>query len=81
MGYNAFGLTLLPLLAGVGWLFFNGRSTIGRLLVILGAAIIFAGIIANLHIYFRPTSLFNTLVMLALVVGGLGLIARSLRPR
>jgi uncharacterized protein len=32
-----------------------------------------------MSIYFRPTSLFNTLVMLVLLVGGLGLIARSLR--
>jgi uncharacterized protein len=80
-GYNAFGLTLVPLLAGIGWLFFDGRSTVGWLLVILGAAIIFAGIIANLHMYFRPTSLFNTLIMLGLLVGGLGLIARSLRAQ
>lgn len=78
-GYHTFGLTLLPLLAGIGWLFFDGRSTFGWLLVILGTAIIFVGIIANLHIYFRPTSLFNTLIMLGLLVGGLGLIARALR--
>jgi len=39
-----------------------------------------AGVIANMHIYFRSTSLFNTLLMLILLVGGLGLIARSLRP-
>jgi hypothetical protein len=44
-----------------------------------GAAIIFVGIIANLSIYFRPASLFNTLIMLALLIGGLGLIARALR--
>jgi zinc transporter ZupT len=79
-GYNSFGLTLLPLLAGIGWLFFDGRSTLGWLLVIFGAAIIFIGIIANLSIYFRPTSLFNTVLMLVLLVGGLGLIARALRP-
>jgi hypothetical protein len=78
-GYNAFGLTLVPLLAGIGWLFFDGSSVLGWLLVILGAVIIFVGIIANLHIYFRPTSLFNTLIMLGVLVGGLGLIARSLR--
>ena len=36
---------------------------------------------ANLHIYFQPTSLFNTLVMLILLAGGLGLIARALRPQ
>jgi hypothetical protein len=37
-------------------------------------------VIANLHIYFQPTSLFNTLAMLILLVGGLGLIARALLP-
>lgn len=36
--------------------------------------------LADMHIYFRPTSLFNTLVMLILFVGGLGLIARALGP-
>ena len=46
---------------------------------LLTAAIILAGIIANLQVYFRPTSLFNTLMMLALLAGGLGLVARSLR--
>lgn len=78
-GYNAFGLTLLPMLFGVGMLFFNGKSMIGWLLTIAGAAIILVGIISQLEIYFRPTSLFNTLVMLVLLAGGLGLIARSLR--
>jgi hypothetical protein len=37
-------------------------------------------VLANLHIYFQPTSLFNTIVMLVLVVGGLGLIARAMLP-
>ncbi len=78
-GPNTFGLTLIPLLFGVGILFFNGKSLTGWLLTILGAMIIFAGIITNLNVYFRPTSLFNTLVMLVLLVGGLGLIARSVR--
>jgi len=34
----------------------------------------------NLRIYFEPTSLFNTLTMLVLLAGGLGLVARSLKP-
>jgi hypothetical protein len=78
-GYNPFGLSLLPLLLGVGLLFVNGRSIIGWLLMWAGAIIIFVGILAHLEIYFRPTSLFNTLLMLVLLVGGLGLVARSLR--
>ena len=78
-GANAFGLTLLPLLVGVGLLFFNGRSVAGWLLAIVGCAIILAGILMNMDIYFRQTSLFNTLVMLVLLAGGIGLVARSLR--
>jgi hypothetical protein len=79
-GYNAFGLSLLPLLFGIGILFFNGRSAAGWLLTFVGVVIILAGIIANLGVYFQPTSLFNTLVMLVLLAGGIGLVARSLRP-
>jgi hypothetical protein len=79
-GASTFGITLVPLLFGVGLLFWNGRSLIGWLLTVAGALFILAGVLANMHIYFRPTSLFNTLVMLVLFVGGLGLIARSLSP-
>jgi hypothetical protein len=80
-GYNAFGLSLVPLLFGILLLFYNGKGILGWLLVVAGLAIIGAGILANLTILFRPTSLFNTLIILVLLVGGLGLIARSLLPR
>lgn len=72
---------LLPLLAGIGWLFYDGRSIGGWMLAAAGALIILAGIIANLHLYFAPTSLFDTLVMLGLLAAGLGLVARSLRAQ
>jgi multisubunit Na+/H+ antiporter MnhF subunit len=78
-GYNAFGLSLIPLLLGIGLLFFDGRSTIGWVLTFGGLIIIFAGIIANLNIYFSPTSLTDTMIMLGLLAAGLGLVARSFR--
>jgi hypothetical protein len=77
--YGGFGPTLLPLLVGVGFLFYNGKSIIGWLCTALGLAIILAGVLTNMDIYFRQTTLFNTIVMLGLLFGGLGLIARSLR--
>ena len=79
-GTSTFGITLIPMLIGIGMMFFNGRSVIGWLLTVAGALFILAGVIANMHIYFQPTSLFNTLVMVILLVGGLGLIARAIRP-
>ena len=77
-GGNTFGITLIPMLIGIALLFWNGRSIIGWLLTVAGAVFIVAGVIANMHIYFQPATLFHTLVMLVLLVGGIGLIARSM---
>jgi hypothetical protein len=73
-------LSLIPLILGVGTIFFNGRSRLGWGLVIASMIIILAGILLNLHFQFQPTSLFNVLLMLTLMASGLGLILRSLRP-
>lgn len=80
-GFNSFGLSLVPLLVGVGFLFYNGKSVLGWILTLLGFGIIVAGILMNMDIYFKSTSLYNTLIMLILLAGGLGLILRSLRPQ
>jgi hypothetical protein len=77
-GYNTFGLSLVPLIFGIGFVFFNGRSVIGWLLVFIGVVIIGAAILMNLQIYFQPTSLFNTIIMLILLFGGIGLIGRAI---
>lgn len=76
----SFGVTLLPLLAGVGFLAFNGKSFLGWLLAGGGVALILVGVLMNLDIYFQPTSLFATIVMFSLIAGGLGLFAKGLRP-
>lgn len=78
-GFDSFGLSLIPLIFGIGMVFFNGRSVLGWLLVLGGAVIILAGILMNLTIYFQSTSLFNTVIMLVLLFGGIGLMARAVR--
>ena len=78
-GVSSFGLSLIPFLVGTGMIFFNGKSIVGWLLLAAGITIIVVGVIANLHIYFQPTSLFNTLMMLGLLAGGIGAMAASLK--
>ncbi len=78
---HTFGLSLLPLVAGAGLLFYDGRSRLGWVLTLGGALIVFLGVLMNLRVYFEPTSLFETLLMLVLLAGGLGLVARSLKPQ
>jgi hypothetical protein len=70
---NSFGLSLIPFILGVGFLFFDGKSLAGWLLTIAGLVLVLAGILMSLHLFFQPTSLFNTLMMLVLLFGGLGL--------
>ena len=79
-GYSMFGLSLLPLIIGIGILFFNGKSILGWVLLFLGVVIIFAGVLMNLQIYFQSTSLFATIAMIVLLAGGVGLIFRALAP-
>lgn len=78
-GTNTFGLTLIPLVIGLGLLFFDGRSIAGWVLAGGGAVIIFIGILANLQIFFTPTTLFNVILMLTMFAAGLGLMARALK--
>jgi hypothetical protein len=78
-GYNAFGVSLVPFIFGVVLLFFNGRSIFGWLLLFAGIVIILTGILMNLQIYFQHASLFELLIMLVLLFGGIGLLARSFR--
>ena len=78
-GGGTFGVTLIPLLLGLGLLFFNGRSIFGWVLTAAGLAIIFAGILLNLSIRFQPTDLFSVLVMFGMMAAGIGLVARAVR--
>ena len=80
-GGHTFGLSLLPLVVGAGLLFYDGKSRLGWILTVAGVLIVFLGMLLNLRIYFEPTSLFDTLLVLVLLAGGIGLIARSLKPR
>lgn len=76
---SSFGVTLIPLVIGIGLLFFDGRSLVGNLLAWGGLLIIVAGVIANMRIHFEPTSLFQTLVILGMLAAGVGLMARAAR--
>ena len=78
-GRNTQGLVLIPLIVGIGFLFFNSKSIIGWILTGAGALMIFLIVIVPLRFYFPRTSLFNLIVMLVLLIGGIGLILRSLR--
>jgi hypothetical protein len=77
---RSFGVSLIPLLLGIGILFVNGKSVLGWILGVGGLLLILAGILVNLDIYYQSTSLMNTLIMLGLIAAGFGLVIKGLRP-
>ena len=80
-GYGqSFGITLIPMLLGIGILFVNGKSMVGWFLTVGGLLLILAGILVNLDIHFQGASLMSTLIMFACIAAGLGLIVKALRP-
>ena len=80
--YNAWGIqltsgyALIPLIFGIGTLFY-GLRTLGWTLIIASAAAIFFGVLAEMRITFRTMSLFELVVILTLVAGGAGLLLRA----
>ncbi|HEX5418314.1 MAG TPA: hypothetical protein VFZ25_21875 [Chloroflexota bacterium] len=78
MGQPTLGLTLLPVLIGIGLLVY-GKSKLGWTLTALGALIIFLNILTSLRMAFRPTGLFEVILMFGLLAAGAGLTLRGMR--
>lgn len=72
------GMILIPLLLGVGGLFYDSRKLWGWIIAIGSVIAIIAGVIANLNIRLITMSLFDFLIILVLLAGGIGLLLRSL---
>ena len=80
LGINAFGIALIPLVIGIALLFFNAKSIAGWILGIGSFLVILVGIITNLTFFFMPTNLLVTLLMLAMIGAGIGLMLRGMKP-
>lgn len=80
-GMNAFGVALIPLVIGIALLFFNAKSIAGWVLAVGSFLVILVGIITNLAFFFMPTNLLVTLLMLAMIGAGIGIMLRSFKAR
>lgn len=73
------GMILIPLILGVGMIFYNARQVIGWLLSIGALASLIFGVISTLRLGFRPMTAFDLITIIVLSFGGLGLFLSSLR--
>ena len=72
------GMVFIPFLFGVGMMFYNAKNWLGWMLTAGSMVALIFGVIANLNIRLPKMSAFDLIVILVLMVGGLGLLLRSL---
>ena len=82
-GGRSFGITtgmvMIPFIFGVGFVFYNARSPIGRVLAVGSLVALTFGVISNIQFTFRTMTAFDLIVILVLSAGGLGLFLNSLK--
>lgn len=73
------GMTLIPLIFGIGFIFYNSRSILGWLLTAAALIMLGVGVITSIRFNLRSMSAFDLIMILILLFGGLGLFLSSLR--
>jgi len=63
---------------GLFFVFFNGKSSLGWILVLFSISAMIYSVIANLQLYWSSQNLLITLAMFGLLAGGMGMVAKSL---
>ncbi len=72
------GLVIIPLIAGVVWMFVSPKNWGGRILSVIGVLIIIASIIMSTTFHLLTMSLFDWILILVLIFGGGGMVLRVL---
>ncbi len=73
------GYVLIPFMIGIGMVFYNARNVIGWVLIIASLVMIVFGVITSMQFSIRRLTLFELIMILVLMIGGLGLFLSSLR--
>ena len=72
------GLVIIPFIIGVVWLFVKPSSFGAKLVTGLGVLLIIVSVIASTTIRLQRLTLFEWILYLVLIFGGVGLLARAL---
>lgn len=74
------GVLFIPMMAGIAFIFYNGRSSLGWFLFVIPLIAMIVGVIATLSIRIQSMTAFSAIVIFTLAFGGLGLFLKSLLP-
>lgn len=74
------GMVMIPMMIGIGMVFYNSRNYLGWLIALCSFAALVFGVISSVNMSLRTMSAFELICILVLAIGGLGLFLRSLKP-
>ena len=74
------GMIMIPLMIGIGMVFYNSRNYLGWLIGIASFTALIVGVISSVSMNLRTMTAFELICILTLAIGGLGLFLRSLKP-
>lgn len=72
------GLIIVPLIIGIVWMFASGASFASKVMTGLGVFLILVAIIASTNIRLMTMTLYDWVLILVLIFGGAGLLAKVL---
>lgn len=72
------GTVTIPLIIGIIWYFFNNKSIVPKILIVLGIIFIVATIIMSVRINFVTTSMFDYILIFGMAAAGSGLLLKTL---
>lgn len=73
------GMTLIPLIFGVGIIFYNSKNIFGWFLCTASLVMLLFGIISSIQFRIRTMTAFELIMILVLMIGGVGLFLSSLK--
>ena len=75
---SSIGFLMVPLLIGIGWIFYNSRSIWGWLTMVVSLAVIVFTVISGLRMYFVPLSMLNVIFMLIPLAVGVAYVIKGM---
>ena len=72
------GLVTVPLIIGIIWRFYDPKSMIPKILIVLGVIFIIVSLLMNMRISFMRISLFEYILIFGCMGAGCGLLLKNL---
>ncbi len=72
------GMIMIPLIIGIIWMFASGGSFISKVFTGMSVLLIVAAIVISTNIYLVNISLYEWVIILVLIFGGVGILAKIL---